>query len=93
MWSNCWYVIVQWNIDLMRDLHTIDLVVLAHLRPLSPPNNATSAPWLMNSPPQRKAGSPGFPFTGSTNPSTIFSAPCLTVLTNALFTLGGGESV
>lgn len=73
----------------MRELHILDLVFLAHLRPLSLPNNATAAPWLMNSPPHRKAGSSGFPFTGSTNPSKIFSAPCLTALTNALFTLGG----
>jgi len=61
-------------------------VICSHLRPLSPPNIVLAAPWLMNRPPHRKAGSSGFPFAGSTKPSTTVSAPCATALVNALFT-------
>lgn len=64
----------------------LNFLVCSHLRPLSPPNIALAAPWLMNRPPHRKAGSSGFPFTGSTKPSTTVSAPSITALTNALFT-------
>lgn len=68
-------------------------VVFAHLRPLSPPNMPTSAPWLMNRPPHRKAGSSGFPLTGSTKPSTTVSAPWATAFTNALFTWKNGRGL
>lgn len=65
---------------------TFSFAVCSYLRPLSPPNTALAAPWFMYRPPHRKAGSSGFPLTGSTKPSTTVSAPCMTALTNALFT-------
>lgn len=93
MWPRCtelFTAITQWGSTiLMKWLYIYrlsDFVVFSHLRPLSPPNIATAAPWLMNRPPHRNAGSSGFPFTGSTKPSTTLSAPCVTALTNALFT-------
>lgn len=66
-------------------------MVFVHLRPLSPPNMLTSAPWLMNSPLHRKAGSSGFPLTGSTKPSMTVSAPWATAFTNALLTWKNGH--
>lgn len=75
-----------WQRTQLRTNGIIKRVVCSHLRPLSPPKRALAAPWLMNRPPHRNAGSSGFPFTGSAKPSTTVSAPRMTALTNAPFT-------
>lgn len=99
MWPRCtesFTAITQWGSTiLVKRLYitgSVTLWFLSHLRPLSPPNIATAAPWLMNRPPHRNAGSSGFLFTGSTKPSTTLSAPCVTALTNALFTWKKGTN-
>lgn len=81
------------HINITLYLTDYSTVVFVHLRPLSPPNMPTSAPWLMNRPPHRKAGSSGFPLTGSTKPSMTVSAPWATAFTNALFTWKNGHGL